>query len=229
MKETKPDEKSESLKSKETDDIMESNNTQPESKSADNPENSKDDQDTSINNNESEASLIGEDDSLINAFSGGDHMRLASLQAELARARDELEAATEKELRMQAEIQNIRRRNQNDIEKTHKFGNEKILLALLPLIDSLERGAESAKDSDSMDALLEGMDLTIKLFVDTLKKFDIEQINPEGQPFDPQLHQAMSQVKSEEDENGTVLNVVEKGYVLHGRLLRPATVIVVKN
>ncbi len=143
------------------------------------------------------------------------------MQAELAETKDQL-------LRAHAEIQNIKRRSENDLEKAHKFGLERFAESLLPIIDSLERGIMIEDGNQESNAIKEGMSLTLKLFTDTLKKFNIETISPEGEPFDPQFHQAISQIASESVEPGSVIEVFQKGYTLNKRLIRPAMVIVSK-
>ena len=163
------------------------------------------------------------------AEEGNAEVSLAALQAELAKAQEELGKAQDQVMRVHADAQNVKRRAQQDVEKAHKFGLEKFAESLLPVVDSLERGLESADAAEgSHEAMKEGMELTLKLFLDTLQKFSVEQVNPVGEPFDPQLHQAMSQIESPDQEPGSVLNVFQKGYTLHGRLIRPAMVVVAK-
>ena len=130
-------------------------------------------------------------------------------------------------LRAQAEIQNIRQRAQKDVEKARKYGLEKFINELLPVADNLERALDSVdKDNDIQKSVVEGVELTLKSLQDTLEKFGVATINPQGEPFDPQQHQAMSMVPNPDVESNTVLNVFQKGYTLHGRLVRPAMVVV---
>ena len=131
-------------------------------------------------------------------------------------------------LRAQAEVQNMRRRCEADVEKAHKFALEKFSAELLTVIDNLERALDAVPDSagESVNALREGVELTLKGFLETCEKFNIRQLNPEGEPFDPQMHQAMSMVPNPDVEPNTVVAVVQKGYLLNDRLLRPALVIV---
>jgi len=144
------------------------------------------------------------------------------LALELARAKEDL-------LRAQAEVQNIRRRAEMDVEKAHKFGQEKLVGDLLGVVDNLERALAAIDTEDeAMNAVVEGVELTLKSLVDTLKRHSVEQIDPEGQPFDPEMHQAMTAVESADVEPNTVMNVFQKGYTLHGRLIRPAMVVVSK-
>ncbi|MGH1487669.1 MAG: nucleotide exchange factor GrpE [Cellvibrionaceae bacterium] len=140
---------------------------------------------------------------------------------------DEITELKEQALRAKAEVQNARRRAEQDVEKARKFALEKFVGELLPVADNLERAiAAGDTENESQKAVLEGVGLTHKSLLDTLKKFQVEAIDPEGEPFDPQLHQAMSMVPSPDVEPNTVLNVFQKGYTLYGRLVRPAMVVV---
>jgi molecular chaperone GrpE len=133
-------------------------------------------------------------------------------------------------LRAQAEVQNMRRRCEADVEKAHKFALEKFSTELLTVIDNLERALESAPDTeaDNIRAIREGVELTLKGFLETCEKFNIRQMDPEGEPFDPQMHQAMSMVPNPDVEPNTVVAVVQKGYLLNDRVIRPAMVMVSK-
>ena len=130
-------------------------------------------------------------------------------------------------LREQAEMQNVRRRAQRDVESAHKFALEKFATELLSVVDNLERaiGAIDAED-ESQKAVAEGLELTLKTFIDVLTKHSVLPVDPEGQPFDADLHQAVSMVPNAEVEPNTVINVFQKGYTLNGRLIRPAMVVV---
>jgi len=131
-------------------------------------------------------------------------------------------------IRAKADVQNVRRRAEQDVEKAHKFSTEKFARELLSVVDNLERAMASCPDEEVVKPFLEGVEMTQKSFLDTLKKFNVEAIDPEGHPFDPALHQAISMVEAPDAEPNTVLNVVQKGYTNHGRLLRPAMVVVSK-
>ncbi|WP_299595479.1 nucleotide exchange factor GrpE [uncultured Microbulbifer sp.] len=147
---------------------------------------------------------------------------IASLHQQLADHKDMV-------LRAQAEVQNARRRAQQDVEKAHKFGVEKLIKELLPVVDNLERALSTIDSEDeAQKAVIEGIELTQKSFIDTLSKSGVEVIDPAGEPFDPELHQAMTQVPNGDVEPNTVLDVFQKGYRLHGRLVRPAMVVVSK-
>lgn len=147
---------------------------------------------------------------------------------QVAAAQEEVIKIKEQMLRDQAETQNIRKRLQADVEKARKFALEKFAEDLLPVIDNLERAITSAGDSEEAKPVVEGIELTLKSFTDTLVKYNVEQIDPHGEPFDPQLHQAMTMVPNPDVEPNSVMDVVQKGYSLNGRLLRPAMVVVSK-
>jgi len=148
---------------------------------------------------------------------------VAKLQEELTTARDAV-------LRAQADAQNVMRRAEQDIEKARKFALERFCSELLPVVDNLERALETtAGDNEIVKPIAEGVQLTLKSFQDALKKFHIEAVDPAGEPFDPQLHQAMSLVENADVEPNTVIAVMQKGYTLNGRLVRPAMVMVSKS
>jgi molecular chaperone GrpE len=146
---------------------------------------------------------------------------------EVEELQQKLSTLGEQLLREQAEMQNVRRRAQRDVESAHKFALEKFATELLSVVDNLERaiGAIDAED-DSQKAVAEGLELTLKTFIDVLTKHSVEPVDPEGQPFDADLHQAVSMVPNAEVEPNTVINVFQKGYTLNGRLIRPAMVVV---
>ncbi len=150
-------------------------------------------------------------------------------QERIAELEDQLAGAQENVLRATAEAQNIRRRAEQDIEKAHKFALEKFATDLLAVIDSLERGIEVSDPADEkIRPMREGMELTYKLLLDTLKRFQVERVDPQGQPFNPEQHQAMAMEESIHAEPNSVLKVFQCGYVMNGRLLRPAMVVVSK-
>ena len=132
-------------------------------------------------------------------------------------------------LRTQAEMDNLRKRAERDVQNAHKFGIEKLVGELLPVMDSLEMGMAAADDSGEGTAkLLEGMALTVKMFADALQKVGVTQIDPMGEVFNPEFHQAMSMVENPDAEPNTVIGVMQKGYLLNDRLVRPAMVTVAK-
>jgi molecular chaperone GrpE len=155
---------------------------------------------------------------------------LESLQAQLANMAAAYESAREQSLRAQADAQNARRRAEQDIEKAHKFGLEKMVNDLLPVVDNLERALASIDaGNESFKPMAEGIQLTLKSFIDALARHQVAVVDPQGAPFDPNLHQAVSAIPSPEVEPNTVINVFQKGYTLHGRLVRPAMVVVAKG
>ena len=144
----------------------------------------------------------------------------------LAIALLEVEKFRDLALRAEAEMQNLQRRTARDVENAHKFGVEKFVQNMLPVVDSLEKAIEST--GDNADAIAQGVRLCHKLMVDTLNKEGVEIIDPVGEPFDPNEHQAMSMVENPDMEPNSVLAVVQKGCKLNGRLVRPAMVMVSK-
>jgi molecular chaperone GrpE len=152
------------------------------------------------------------------------------LMSQLEQANEKLVSFRDQALRAQAEMQNVRKRAQRDVENAHKYGLEQFLTSLLPVIDSLEKAIEFASQAeDGSQAVVEGVELCLKMMLDILAKEKVEQIFPEGEPFDPKFHEAMSVMENPDVEPNTVLNVFLKGYTLNGRLVRPAMVIVSKT
>nr|AAX24094.1 GrpE [Pseudomonas putida] len=153
----------------------------------------------------------------------------ADVGARVLELEEQLAAAKDQSLRAVADLQNVRRRAEQDVEKAHKFALEKFAGDLLPVIDSLERGLElSNADDESIKPMREGIKLTLKMFQDTLKRYNLEAVDPHGEPFNAEHHQAMAMEESAEVEPNSVLKVFQKGYLLNGRLLRPAMVVVSK-
>ncbi len=151
------------------------------------------------------------------------------LSAEVESLRAELAQVKEQSLRAAAEAQNIRRRAEQDVEKAHKFGVEKFINDMLPVADNLERAIEaSTVEGVEVSSVIEGVELTLKTLVDGLNRQKVEAIDPTGEPFNPELHQAMTMVPNPDVEPNTVINVFQKGYTLNGRLVRPAMVVVSK-
>jgi molecular chaperone GrpE len=128
-------------------------------------------------------------------------------------------------LRTAAELENVRKRAARDVEHAHKFALENFARELLAVVDSLEMGLAAAANADA-EALREGSEATCKLLKATLERFGVSEVDPEGEPFDPEMHEAMSMMPAPNIEPGSVAQVVQKGYALNGRLLRPARVIV---
>ncbi len=125
-----------------------------------------------------------------------------------------------------AEVENSRRRSERDVENAHKYGLEKLVRELLPVKDSLELGLAAAGEGAEFEKLREGMELTLKMLGTALAKFGVEEVNPQGEKFNPERHQAMAMQDSAAAEPNTVLTVYQKGYLLNDRLIRPAMVVV---
>ena len=152
-----------------------------------------------------------------------------SLARELETTRAKEQEYREGLLRAQAELENTRRRAERELANAHKFGVERLLSELLPVCDSMEMGLAAAEQDEADAAKVhEGMALTLRMFQSALEKFGVEQVDPQGAKFDPEFHEAMSMQELEGVESGTVTAVIQKGYVLNGRLVRPAMVMVAK-
>lgn len=142
-------------------------------------------------------------------------------------AQSKAEEHQDKLIRAHAEIDNLKRRHTQELEKAHKYALDKFVNELLGVWDSLELGNQAAQDANaSVDNIREGTELTLKMLSDVMTKFGVEQVNPEGEAFNPEFHQAMSMQPRDDVPNNTVVGVVQKGYVLNGRLVRPAMVMV---
>ncbi len=153
---------------------------------------------------------------------------IEELERALEEARVEAQTHRDTSLRARAELENVRRRAERDVANAHRYGLERLVNEFLPVRDSLELGVSAAGDDADAARVREGMELTLKLMTSAFEKLGIEEVDPAGQPFDPELHQAMSMQDGEGREPGTVLTVVQKGYRLNERLVRPALVVVAK-
>ena len=152
--------------------------------------------------------------------------KIANLEAQLVEAQTRERDGV---LRIKAEMENLRRRTELDVEKAHKFALEKFVNELLPVIDSLERALEVAdKDNAEMASMVEGIELTLKSMLDVVKKFGVEVIADTNVPLDPNVHQAIAMVESDDVTAGNVLGVMQKGFTLNGRTIRAAMVTVAK-
>lgn len=153
-----------------------------------------------------------------------------SLEEQLETAQKKAEENWDAYVRSQAEMENLRRRARIDVEGAHKYALEKFVNALIPVADSLELGLDAANKEDAnIESIKEGVEMTFKQFLDVLAEFNVERINPQGEKFDPQLHEAMTMVPSPEHEPNSVMEVFQKGYSLNERLIRPARVIVAQG
>ena len=166
-------------------------------------------------------------DSSVPEQSDAEH--IAHLEKALAQAQKTVDDQKDSVVRAKAEIENMRRRAAQDVEKAHKFALEKFATSLLPVIDNLERAIQFAdKENEAIKSVVEGVELTHQSFISTVEKFDMEVVDPQGEAFNPDRHQAMSMVEDAQLKPNTVTAVMQKGYVLNGRLLRPAMVMVSK-
>jgi molecular chaperone GrpE len=153
----------------------------------------------------------------------------ASLIAELTAAQTEVSELKDQMLRVQADAQNVRRRAEADVEKAHKFGQEKFSRELLSVLDNLERALAASPEDEATKSLRDGVEMTLQGFTSTLGKFNVAVIDPQGETFNPEYHQAMAMQENADFPPNTVMAVMQKGYSLHGRLLRPAMVMVSKG
>ncbi|WP_041186175.1 nucleotide exchange factor GrpE [Candidatus Moranella endobia] len=153
--------------------------------------------------------------------------RIAELEAALVQAQQQ---ERDNVLRAKAEMENVRRRSEQDVEKAHKFALERFAGELLPVIDNLERALDmSDKTNSELASTIEGIELTLKSLLDAVRKFGLDVVGDTLVPFNPEVHQAMTMLESEEYEPNQVIMVMQKGYTLNGRLIRPAMVAVSKK
>ncbi|MEM0912102.1 MAG: nucleotide exchange factor GrpE [Pseudomonadota bacterium] len=153
--------------------------------------------------------------------------QIKALEDELAAANAKIEGQKDQVVRALAESENVRKRAEQDVDKARKFALESFAGELLTVVDNLERATLAADaTNEAVKPLLEGIELTQKSFLSTINKFGMEEIDPQGQPFNPEHHQAMSMQESADVAPNTVIAVMQKGYTLNGRLLRPAMVMV---
>jgi molecular chaperone GrpE len=152
---------------------------------------------------------------------------VAELEAKLAEAEKQATEYKDQALRTMAEMENLRRRTERDLENAHKYALEKFAQELLPVIDSLEMGVAAAQDENTdVVKLREGTEMTLKMFETAVDKFGIKGVHPHGEAFNPEHHQAMSMIDSPDHAPNTVIDVMQKGYLLNDRLVRPAMVVV---
>ena len=158
-----------------------------------------------------------------------DNSKIEDLESQLQEAQQSAKDNWDKLLRSQAEMENLKRRTTKDLENAHKFALDGFVKALLEVSDSLTMGIKSAKDEKAtIETTTEGLELTMKIFNSTLEKFGVESINPVDEKFDPELHEAVTMVPMPDKKSNTVLEVIQTGFTLNGRLVRPALVIVVQ-
>jgi molecular chaperone GrpE len=156
-----------------------------------------------------------------------DHPSYLALEKKLMLAEQQSTQNFEKSLRAIAELENVRRRTDREVANAHRYGLEKIIAALLPVVDSLEQALQLAK-KEAQTAMAEGLELTMKLFLDVLTKQSVQQLDPLGESFNPQEHEAMAMQEVDDAQPNSVIAVFQKGYKLNDRVVRPARVIVAK-
>ena len=159
-----------------------------------------------------------------------------SLEEQFEKANDEIqrlvgyaEEMKDEALRAKAEVENIRKRAERDVQNACKFGIEKFAKELLPVTDSIDQALKHEVKLDEAVAMKEGIEMTSKMFIDVLKKNGLEELDPKGERFDPNLHEALAMIPNPECEDDTIFEVFQKGYLLNGRVVRAAKVVVVKN
>jgi molecular chaperone GrpE len=158
------------------------------------------------------------------------HPSMEELMQKLGEAEQKANENWDRLLRLQAEKDNMERRVERDVANAHKYGLEKFANELLPIVDSLELSTTHNKEGDEhTKAVIEGVNMTLKMFYAALEKFGVKQVNPVGEPFDPEFQQAISMQVDPNVKVGTVISVLQKGYTLNNRLLRPALVVVSKS
>ncbi|MBY7667999.1 nucleotide exchange factor GrpE [Vibrio anguillarum] len=155
--------------------------------------------------------------------------QIAQLEAALLSSEAKIQEQKDSVLRAKAEVENMRRRSEQEIDKARKYALSRFAEELLPVLDNLERTIQAADaENEVVKPLVEGVELTHKTFIGVVEKFGLKEINPEGETFNPELHQAMSIQESPDHEPNTVMFVMQKGYELNGRVIRPAMVMVSK-
>ena len=150
------------------------------------------------------------------------------LQVQLEKLQEQSKVSLDKVVRAQAEMENLRKRAARDVENAHKYALEKFTNELLPIMDSLELGLSASVKAKNLDDLCKGMELTLEMFNTVMEKFGITMIEPKGEKFNPELHDAVSMQETDDSNSGIIIEVMQKGYTLNGRLIRPAMVVVAK-
>ncbi|ADT87846.1 nucleotide exchange factor GrpE [Vibrio sp. Vb2880] len=155
--------------------------------------------------------------------------KIAQLEAALLTSEERVKEQQDAVLRARADVENMRRRSEQEIDKARKYALSRFIEELLPVLDNMERAIQAADgENEVVKPILEGVELTHKTFVDAVAKFGLKEINPEGEAFNPEFHQAMSIQESPDHASNTVMFVMQKGYELNGRVVRPAMVMVAK-
>jgi molecular chaperone GrpE len=193
-----------------------------------------DEQNKPVNEHVVEGELVNDDeqpmtaDELEQAMNEDENVaRIAQLEAALEVANSTIEGQKDAVLRARADMENARRRAEQEVDKARKFALERFAGELLPVLDNLERAIQVADiENEAIKPVIEGVDLTLKSFISIVEKFGMEVVDPQGETFNPELHQAMSMQETTEFAPNSVMAVMQKGYTLNGRLLRPAMVMV---
>ncbi|MCE0493100.1 nucleotide exchange factor GrpE [Vibrio salinus] len=192
-------------------------------------------QQETVEQEETEAEVVGSDadvewnESSDEPEQDDQDAKIAQLEAALLASEAKVKDQQDAVLRSKAEVENMRRRTEQEIDKARKYALGRFAEELLPVIDNLERAIQAADpENEIVKPILEGVEMTHKSFVDTIAKFGLKEINPEGEAFNPEFHQAMSIQESPDHESNTVMFVMQKGYELNGRVIRPAMVMVAK-
>jgi molecular chaperone GrpE len=179
-------------------------------------------------NNLQDAAASGAEDAVVDVTEVMDvePLNIEQLQAELEKAKTEAANNYDQFLRTQAELANQRRRTEKQVEDAHKYAVQKLVESLIPVVDSLEMGVQAQGD---IEQIREGMQLTLKQFETVMEKFNIEAVGKPGDVFNPEHHQAMSMQPHPDFDNNTISMVMQKGYLLNGRVVRPAMVMISKK
>ena len=193
-----------------------------------------DEQNKPVNEHVVEGELVNDDeqpmtaDELEQAMNEDENVaRIAQLEAALEAANGTIDGQKDAVLRARADMENARRRAEQEVDKARKFALERFAGELLPVLDNLERAMQVADvENEAIKPVIEGVDLTLKSFIGIVEKFGMEIVDPQGETFNPELHQAMSMQETTEFAPNSVMAVMQKGYTLNGRLLRPAMVMV---
>lgn len=169
------------------------------------------------------------EDNEVNAESADTEVEVESIEQQLERTQETVKDYWDQIMRLKAEMENNRKRAMRDVENAHKFALKNFTEALLPILDSMEMGQQAAEaDNASLESIVEGTKLTTTMFVQVLEKYGLKQLNPVGEKFDPEQHQAISMIEDDNVESNHIISVMQKGYSLNERLVRPAMVIVAK-
>ncbi|MBS0359203.1 MAG: nucleotide exchange factor GrpE, partial [Proteobacteria bacterium] len=158
-----------------------------------------------------------------------EHPSYKALEEKLTESEKKVHENWEKVTRVMADLENARRRAQKAVEDAHKYGQEKLLKELLPVVDSLEQALQASGAEATVKAIRDGVELTLKMLLSVLEKFSVKPLNPIGEAFNPHFHEAMMMQEHADAAPGTILTVMQKGYLIQDRVMRPALVIVSKE